>query len=248
MHLIQLEGVSCTYGAGARSAYAVRDLDLTVQQGETICLIGPSGCGKTTTLRLVNRLLDPAAGRVLIGGVDAATSDPVRLRRTMGYVIQSGGLFPHMTIAANIGLLCELEGWQRAAIEARVSELLDLVHLGQGYAQRYPHELSGGERQRVGVARALALDPQILLMDEPFGALDPITRRKIQDEFVELRERVEKTIIFVTHDLEEAFYIGQRVALMDEGSLVQVGTQAEFKESPRTEFVRAFVQGRSRDA
>ncbi len=228
---------------GAEPLAAVRDLDLHVAPGETVCLVGPSGCGKTTSLRLVNRLVRPTAGRVLVDGRDVAEADPVRLRRGIGYVIQSGGLFPHLTVAANVGLLCRLEGWDTARTAERVDELLELVHLPPSeFGARYPAELSGGQRQRVGVARALALDPQLLLMDEPFGALDPLTRDSLQREFLELSERVEKTILIVSHDMDEAFLLGDRVALLAEGRLAQVGTLEQFRDAPASEQVRTFLE------
>jgi len=241
--MIRLDGVSRTFvrDDGAL-VHAVRDLSLEIAQGESVALLGPSGCGKTTTLRLINRLIDPTAGRILVGGEDTATMDPIRLRRRMGYVVQSGGLFPHMTVARNVGLLCELEGWDRPKIDARVDELLTLVNLPPAeFRASYPRALSGGQRQRVGVARALALDPEILLMDEPFGALDPITRASLQQEFVELERLVAKTVVIVSHDLAEAFLLASRVALLRDGELVQVGTPDELRSRPADDWVDEFL-------
>jgi osmoprotectant transport system ATP-binding protein len=242
--VIAFEHVSRDFvGQDGRVVHAVRDVSLELRAGETLCLIGTSGSGKTTLLRLVNRLLEPTSGRVLVAGRDVREAEPIALRRGLGWVIQSGGLFPHMSVARNVGLLCELSGWEPARVRSRVDELLELVHLPPGeYAARRPAELSGGQRQRVGVARALALDPPVVLMDEPFGALDPITRAGIQEEFLELSERVEKTILMVTHDLDEAFRLGDRVALMSEGELVQVGTLEQFREDPRDAYVRSFLE------
>ena len=241
--MIRLEGVSKHFAApDGSSTIAVDDVSLQIAPGETLCLIGTSGCGKTTTLRLINRLEEPDAGRVLIGGREASAVDPIRLRRGIGYVIQSGGLFPHLTVGANVGLLCELEGWSRDRRRRRVGELLDLVELPPAdFAARLPAELSGGQRQRVGLARALALDPPILLMDEPFGALDPITRRQIRDEFRQFERSLQKTVVIVTHDLAEAFALGDRVALMDRGRIVQVGGETELLGQPANDFVRDFV-------
>ena len=218
-------------------------MSLEIDGGECVCLIGGSGSGKTTTLRLINRLLEPTSGRVLVDGVDVAGLDPVRLRRRMGYVVQSGALFPHLTVCGNVELLCRAEGWDRNRSRTRAEELLELVRLPPSdFAFRYPSELSGGQRQRVGVARALALDPDILLMDEPFGALDPLTRRELQDEFRELEGSVNKTVVFVTHDLDEAFLLGDRVALMADGEVLQVGTVDDFREAPAGPRVEAFLE------
>jgi osmoprotectant transport system ATP-binding protein len=242
--VIELQQVSKTFRAPAGEAVrAVDDLTLTIHDGEALCLIGPSGCGKTTTLKLINRLLEPTSGAVLLDGVDVRQRDMIALRRSLGYVIQSGGLFPHMTVAANIGLLGQLEGWQPARVRARVEELLALVDLPAAeFAARYPGELSGGQAQRVGVARALCLDPGHVLMDEPFGALDPITRAQVHEEFLELRRKVDKTIVMVTHDMAEAFKLADRVALLDGGRLVQVGTEEQFRSAPASPLVENFLR------
>jgi osmoprotectant transport system ATP-binding protein len=245
--MIRLVEVSRTFARHDGSpVHAVRDLSLEVARGETVALLGPSGCGKTTTLRLINRLLDPTAGRLEVAGRDISHIDPIRLRRGMGYVIQSGGLFPHMTAGRNISLLCELEGWPVAKTAARVDELLTLVGLApDDFRERHPRELSGGQRQRVGVARALALDPDVLLMDEPFGALDPITRSTLQQEFLALERLVAKTVVIVTHDLDEAFLLADRVAILDQGTLVQVGTPDEIRARPATAWVETFLGARA---
>jgi osmoprotectant transport system ATP-binding protein len=230
-------------GVDGTAACAVSDFDLAVDRGETVCLIGPSGCGKTTTLRLVNRLIEPTAGTITVGGRDVREQDPIALRRGIGYVIQSGGLFPHMTVERNIGVLGEVEGWSPEKTQQRVATLLDWVNLPAAeFAKRRPAELSGGQRQRVGVARALALDPAYLLMDEPFGALDPITRDQLHDEFRALEARVKKTILLVTHDMREAFKLGDRIVLMDGGKIVQAGTPEEFRTRPASPFVETFLR------
>jgi osmoprotectant transport system ATP-binding protein len=217
------------------------DLNLTIGQGETLVLLGRSGCGKTTTLKLINRLLDPTDGRVLVDGKPTTEWDPIRLRRRIGYVIQEVGLFPHFTIEQNVAIVPRLENWQEAKIQARVRELLNLVGLdSERFAGRYPRELSGGQRQRVGVARALAADPPIMLLDEPFGALDPITRREIQQEFRSLQEKLSKTMVFVTHDVGEAFLLASRIALLRDGKVVLLGPPADFLKSQEPE-VQAFV-------
>jgi osmoprotectant transport system ATP-binding protein len=220
--------------------------NLKVQSGETVVLLGRSGSGKTTSLKLVNRLLSPTSGEVKVKGVANATVDLIRLRRSIGYVIQDAGLFPHFTIERNIGLVPKIEGWPQGRIRARVQELLKIVGLGTEIASRYPHQLSGGQRQRVGVARALAADPEILLMDEPFGALDPLTRDELQREFLLLQQRLHKTVLFVTHDLREALRLGSRIALMEAGRLVTVLAPAEFlrsTDSLASAYVRAFGEG-----
>ncbi len=198
----------------------LHDLVLSVKQGETLVLLGRSGSGKTTSLKLINRLLLPTAGDVRVNGRRTADWDPIRLRRSIGYVIQDGGLFPHFTVERNIALVPRIENWPKERVEARVRELLSLVGLSADMASRYPSQLSGGQRQRVGVARALAADPPILLLDEPFGALDPITRSEMQKEFRALQQRMRKAVIFVTHDLREALLLGDRIALMEEGRLI----------------------------
>jgi osmoprotectant transport system ATP-binding protein len=223
---------------------AVRGLDLVVQDGETHCLIGTSGCGKTTTLRMVNRLEEPSAGSILVGGEDVAGLDVYRHRRRIGYVVQTGGLFPHMTIARNVGIMCAIEAWPSAKVRERVDELLRLVNLPAAeFASRYPAELSGGQRQRVGVARALALDPDYVLMDEPFSALDPITRAQVHEELAPMFAHVNKTVLLVTHDLAEAFKLADRVSIMDKGQVVQTGTETELTASPANAFVADFLAG-----
>ena len=216
-----------TYRVG--SATLVRDLTFEVGKAETVVLLGRSGSGKTTALRLVNHVLMPSAGEVVVEGRRTADWDPIRLRRRIGYVIQEVGLFPHFTVARNISLLPSLEGWEADRIDARTRELLDKVGLPEDVLSRYPQQLSGGQRQRVGVARALAADPPILLMDEPFGALDPITRAEIQREFLAIQETLGKSILFVTHDLREALLLGDRIGFMERGRLVWMGTPDEFR-------------------
>ena len=209
------------------------DIDLTVGLGETLVLLGRSGSGKTTLLKLINRLLDPTDGEVRVEGRPTTQWDPIRLRRRIGYVIQETGLFPHFTIERNVGVVPQLEGWAPERIQSRTLEMLRLVGLPpEDFAKRKPHQLSGGQRQRAGVARALAADPPVLLMDEPFGALDPVTRAGLQREFRSLAERLGKTIVFVTHDVREALQLGARIAMMEEGSLVAVHPRAKFMSAP----------------
>jgi osmoprotectant transport system ATP-binding protein len=228
-------------GTEPRGRALLADLSLRVERGETLVLLGRSGSGKTTTLKLINRLLEPTSGEVLVDGRRTTDWDPIRLRRRIGYVIQEVGLFPHFTIARNVGLVPQLEGWPLERIRARVEELLRLVGLEPAqFAQRRPRELSGGQRQRVGVARALAADPPILLMDEPFGALDPVTRAELQREFGALAARLGKTIVFVTHDVREALLLGTRIALLAEGRLVAIHAPRDFLRAPQPE-VKEFV-------
>ena len=237
--LVEFRAVSYAVNGGRPIIDA---LDLDVRRGETLVLLGESGCGKTTTLRLVNRLLTPTAGQVLVEGKATTDWDVIRLRRRTGYVIQEAGLFPHFNVADNVALVPQLDGWDQARIQARVRELLELVGLDpERFAERYPRELSGGQRQRVGVARALAADPPLLLMDEPFGALDPLTRSSLQKEFAELKARLEKTVIFVTHDVREALGLGSRIALMDKGRIVLLETPAGFAASGH-QLARAYLE------
>jgi osmoprotectant transport system ATP-binding protein len=224
----------------------LRDFSLTVSAGETLVLLGRSGSGKTTALKLVNRLLIPSSGEILVEGRSTAAWDPIRLRRRIGYAIQETGLFPHFTVARNIALVPSIEKWSAEKIQARVDEMLQLVGLGAQLARRYPRELSGGQRQRIGVARALAADPPILLMDEPFGALDPITRAELQHEFIALQQRLRKTVVFVTHDLREALLLASRIALMEEGKLIALLPPKDFLQSPDPlvrKYVAAFGNG-----
>ncbi|MDP9161252.1 MAG: ATP-binding cassette domain-containing protein [Acidobacteriota bacterium] len=218
----------------------LRDLNLEVIRGETLVLLGRSGSGKTTTLKLINRLLTPSSGAINVEGRSIRDWDVIKLRRRIGYVIQDVGLFPHFTVARNIGLVPSLENWSPDRIQVRVQELLKLVGLDSSIATRYPHQLSGGQRQRVGVARALAADPPFLLMDEPFGALDPITRAELQREFLGLQKRLGKTIVFVTHDLREALLLGTRIALMESGYLVTIESRENFSRSSHP-LVKAYL-------
>ncbi|MFQ5929763.1 MAG: ABC transporter ATP-binding protein, partial [Acidobacteriota bacterium] len=232
--VIQFHQVS--YRLSARGILS--NLNLEVRQGETFVLLGRSGCGKTTTLKLVNRLIEPKSGEVRVEGRATTSWDPISLRRRIGYVIQEVGLFPHFTVERNIALLPSLEKWDTEKTRLRVKELLTLVGLDPAeFSKRYPSELSGGQRQRVGVARALAVNPPILLMDEPFGALDPLTRNEIQEEFKELQERLKKTILFVTHDLREALLLGDRIGLMKEGQIAVSGTPERLLSSSDPEIV-----------
>jgi len=219
----------------------LHDLSLEIFRGETFVLLGRSGSGKTTTLKLINRLLAASSGEVCVDQHSVADWDVIRLRRSIGYVIQDVGLFPHFTVERNIGLVPRIENWPPDRIHARVQELLQLVGLEPSIASRYPRELSGGQRQRVGVARALAADPPILLMDEPFGALDPITRTELQREFLALQQRLHKTVVFVTHDLREALLLGTRIALMESGRLITVHTPEEFVNSNQP-LVKAYLE------
>lgn len=238
--MIRLDRVAKRFPDGT---IAVHELTMDVARGELVTLVGPSGCGKTTTLKMVNRLIEPTSGRIFINGRDVTRVDAVELRRGIGYVIQSVGLFPHRTIEQNVAVVPELAGWPRARRRARARELLELVGLDPvRHGRRYPHELSGGQRQRVGVARALAVDPPVLLMDEPFSAVDPVVRSQLQDEFLRLQDEVRKTILFVTHDIEEAVRLGDRTAVFAQGGhLEQYDTPAAILGTPATPFVADFV-------
>ncbi|ADI14691.1 ABC transporter ATP-binding protein [Truepera radiovictrix] len=236
--MIRLERVSKRYG----ETVAVQETTLEIPEGELVVLIGPSGCGKTTTLKMINRLIEPSSGRIYIGGRDVTQVNPQELRRGIGYVIQSIGLFPHMSVRENIQVVPRLLGWPKARSAARADELLELVGLPpERYAAAYPRELSGGQAQRVGVARALAVDPPVLLMDEPFGAVDPLTRERLQDEFLKLQAQLQKTIVMVTHDIDEAIKLGDRVCVMNVGVVEQFGTPEEVLSAPKSRFVRQFV-------
>lgn len=238
--MIRLSGVGKTYPDGT---VAVHELDLDVRRGELVCLVGPSGCGKSTTLKMINRLIEPTTGTIEIDGTDVTRQDPVKLRRGIGYVIQAVGLFPHQKIGANVMTVPLLYGESRSTARKRAYELLDLVGLDpEQYAGRYPHQLSGGQRQRVGVARALAADPPVLLMDEPFGAVDPVVRVRLQDEFLRLQRELGKTVVLVTHDIDEAVRMGDRVAVFAAGGrLAQYATPAELLGRPADDFVADFV-------
>ena len=237
---IVLDDLWKSFDGGA--SYAVQAVSLTIHRGETLVLLGSSGCGKTTTLKMINRLVEPTRGEVWIDGEPARATDPVALRRRIGYVFQGVGLFPHMTVLENAAIVLRLLGCSRAEREERAAQMLALVGLPpEEYGARYPNELSGGQQQRVGVARALASDPSYLLMDEPFGALDAITRESLQDELLRLKQHLRKTIVFVTHDLFEAFRLGDRIAVMHQGRLEQVGAPDELLRQPATPFVRELL-------
>src|SRR4051795_9851690 len=238
--MIRLDRVAKRYPDGT---VAVEELSLDVPAGEIAVLVGPSGCGKTTTMRMVNRLVEPTSGRIFVGGDDVTRADPVKLRRGIGYVIQQVGLFPHQTVGTNVATVPRLLGWERRRSRTRVDELLELVGLDPArHRDRYPHQLSGGQRQRVGVARALAADPPVLLMDEPFAAVDPVARDRLQAEFLRLQEQVRKTVVFVTHDIDEAIRLGDRIAVMRQGGhLEQYADPASLLAEPATDFVADFV-------
>jgi osmoprotectant transport system ATP-binding protein len=238
--MIEIRGLVKRFPGAARPA--VDDLTLTVPEGEVCVLIGPSGCGKTTTMRIINRMLEPDAGSVRVAGHDVMETDPVSLRRSIGYVIQQVGLFPHWSIAENIATVPKLLGWSEARIVARVDELLELVGMEPAaFRARFPRELSGGQKQRIGVARALAADPPVMLMDEPFGAIDPITRARLQAEFLRILRGLKKTIVFVTHDIDEAIRMGDRIAILRDGALVQYDTPEAVLARPADAFVESFV-------
>jgi osmoprotectant transport system ATP-binding protein len=237
--MIVFNDVSKVYEDGTT---ALSNINLKVKKGELLTLIGPSGCGKTTTMKMINRLIEPTSGSITIDGEDISKLDPVELRRNIGYVIQQIGLLPHMTISENISLIPKLKKWSKHKIEKRVDELLDLVGLDPTtYKERYPLELSGGQQQRIGVIRALAAEPPIILMDEPFSALDPISREQLQGELIKLQEAIQKTIVFVTHDMDEAIKIANRIAVMRNGKLVQLDTPEQVLRQPKDEFVKEFI-------
>ena len=236
--MIKFEHVTKKFG----DVVAVNDLTLEIDDGEIVMLLGPSGCGKTTTLKMINRLIEHTSGTIIVNGNDITTEDVVQLRRSMGYVIQQAGLFPHLTVGDNIGTVPRLLGWKPARIRARIDELVDLVGLDPAIIARLPRELSGGQQQRVGVARALAADPPVMLMDEPFGALDPITRERLQHELLRLQQKVRKTIVFVTHDVEEAVTLGHRIALLNVGGVLeQFDRPARLLGAPANQFVADFL-------
>ncbi len=241
--MVKFENVTKVYPGGVK---AVDNLTLEVEKGEFVCFIGPSGCGKTTTMKMVNRLHEPTSGTITVNGQDIMKMDPVELRRSIGYVIQQIGLFPHMTIGQNVELVPRLLGWDAQRRRKRVDELMPLVGLDPDtFRDRYPKELSGGQQQRVGVIRALAADPDLILMDEPFGALDPITRETLQDEFKRLQSKLKKTIIFVTHDMDEALKMADRIVVMKDGKAYQIATPEELLRNPKDEWVAQFI-GRDR--
>ena len=240
--MIRLESLTKAYASPQGTVTAVDRVSLEVREGETCVLLGPSGCGKTTTLRMINRLVVPTSGKIFIAGRDTEATDPVELRRGIGYVIQQIGLFPNMTVAENIGVVPRLLGWPQARRRERAAELLTLLALPPAqFADRYPNELSGGQAQRIGVARALAVDPPVLLMDEPFAALDPVNREAIQDEFLRMQRQLRKTILFVSHDIDEAVKMADRIAIFNAGRLVQFAAPDELLAHPVDAFVAGFV-------
>jgi osmoprotectant transport system ATP-binding protein len=238
--VIQLDDVSKRF-AGS-STFAVDHLSLQIDEGQIAVLVGPSGCGKTTTMKMINRLVEPSSGTIYLDGQNVLKLDPVKLRRGIGYVIQTVGLMPHRTIAQNIATVPELLGWEERRTEDRTRELIDMLALAPELLSRYPSELSGGQRQRVGVARALAADPPVMLMDEPFGAVDPVVRERLQDQFLQIQDRLRKTIVFVTHDIDEAIKMADRIAILNVGGILeQYATPMQILKAPATEFVSEFV-------
>src|ERR1700759_2333516 len=236
--MIKVDHISKSFG----KVKAVDGVSFEVEDGENLILLGTSGCGKTTTLKMINRLIEPTGGEIYIAGKNIKEQQPEELRRGIGYVLQNNGLFPHYTVAENIAVVPQLLGWDKKQIEHRTHELLEKLHLDKSHLRAYPKELSGGQQQRVGLARALVADPPVLLMDEPFGALDNVTRSKIHAEFKALDELKRKTIVMVTHDVQEAFELGDRICLMDKGKIVQCGTPADLLFKPADSFVRDFLK------
>lgn len=239
--MIKFEKVSKKF----KDTKVLKDISFEIEKGQLVVLIGLSGCGKTTTLKMINKLIKPTSGRITIGGEDISKKDPIRLRRNIGYVIQQTGLFPHMTIRENTEIIAKVEKQDPGKISEKTGELMEMVGLSEEFLDRYPSELSGGQQQRVGVARAFALDPEIILMDEPFSALDPITRTSLQEELVNLQQRVRKTIVFVTHDMSEAIKIADKICIMDKGEIIQYDTPENILKNPVNDFVSEFV-GRNR--
>jgi len=239
--MIRLDGVSKRYPGQERPA--VDGIDMDIPDGEIVIFVGPSGCGKTTLMKMINRLIEPTSGRIILDGEDVTQGNPDHLRRRIGYVIQQIGLFPHMTIGDNIAVVPKMLGWDKGRIDKRIDELLELVSLDpRVFRSRYPKQLSGGQRQRIGVARALAVDPPVMLMDEPFGAIDPITRERLQNEFLRLQEEIRKTIVFVTHDIDEAIKMGDRIAILKEGAVIaQYDTPENILSAPADDFVADFI-------
>lgn len=238
--MIRLENLTKVFPA--QDEPAVADLSMEIYEGEIVVLVGPSGCGKTTTMKMINRIIEPTSGRIFLEGEDVTKTNPDKLRRRIGYVIQQIGLFPHMTIADNIATVPRMLGWDKKRISDRIDELLETVSMDLSYRSRYPKELSGGQRQRIGVARAMAADPPVLLMDEPFGAIDPITRDRLQDEFLRLQQEIKKTIVFVTHDIDEAIKMGDRIAILKQQSrIAQYDTPERILTDPADEFVQDFI-------
>jgi len=240
--MIEVKNLTKVFPQG--NVKAVNSVSFKLEKGEIGCIIGTSGCGKTTTLKMINRLIEPTEGDIWVGNQECHEMDPVTWRRKIGYVIQKAGLLPHMTVKQNISLLSSILKKEKSYITERVSELMETINMPyEKFAERYPIELSGGQQQRVGIARALMEDPPVMLMDEPFGALDPITRESLHEEFIGLNQRLKKTILIVTHDMEEAFKLGDKVILMNKGEIVQMGSKDELINNPKNEFVESFVKG-----
>ncbi len=240
--MIEVKNLTKVFQPG--NVRAVNSVSFKLERGEIGCIIGTSGCGKTTTLKMINRLIEPSQGDIWVGEEECHMTDPVHWRRKIGYVIQKAGLLPHLTVAENISLLSTILKKEQNWIKVRVSELMEIINMPfEKFAHRYPIELSGGQQQRVGIARALMEDPPVMLMDEPFGALDPITRESLHEEFISLNERLQKTILIVTHDMDEAFKLGDKVILMNKGEIVQMVSKDELVNNPKNEFVESFIKG-----